>query len=280
MEKLMQKIIRMMIALFVLLVATHAYAQVGVVTEVHGEVSLQRADRHFILQPGVDLYPQDIIRSEDAASAQFDMDDGSMISISSNTEITIADYQLREDKSVASATIELVTGWLRFAVTKLRGHESSFRLSMPTAVLGVRGTEGVIEVLGSDESLSTQILLEEGEVEVAERIHENRLAGQKIYLKPGQFAERKFGRMLYKRAKASATFKKRLPARLKMKLKQRIKMLKKRGIAPRKMANNKLKRQQLKKHDQRVLKTRLKKAKDKKREFKRNQRERPHKRPM
>ncbi|MDX8402848.1 MAG: FecR family protein [Mariprofundaceae bacterium] len=265
----MNEFIKGMLTAVLLLFSLSAYAQVGVVTEINGEVTLQRVDHHFILSPGVNLYSGDVIRSGENSSAQFDMDDGSMISISSNAEITVADYQLREDRSVVSATIKLTSGWLRFAISKLRGKESSFRLSMPTAVLGVRGTEGVIEVSGSGESASTQILLEEGEVEVAERVRKGRLSGQKIYLKRGQFAERKFGRILLKRSRMSVGFKKRLPAKLKAKLKQRIKMLKRRGIVPRKLIHHKIKRQQLKKRNQLIRKIKRKKAKDKKRKLKR-----------
>jgi len=218
-----------------LLFSAHAFAQVGVVTEISGEAVLQRGEEQFALASGVEVNPGDIIRSGEEAGVQLEMDDGSMISISSNAEITIAEYQLREDRSVASATIELLSGWLRFAVTRLRGSESSYQLSMPTAVLGVRGTEGVIEVSGSGESAHTRIFLEEGEVEIAEEMRKGRLSGQKVRLRSGEFAERRFRQLLLKRAVVPAAFKKRLPARLKTKLKRRIKLLKKRGIQPKKI---------------------------------------------
>jgi len=245
----MKWMIRLVGVLATFLVVMNVYAQIGVVTEVSGDVTVQRDGDQYNLAPGVELYSKDIIRSDSDASAQFEMDDGSMISISSNAEVKIADYKLREDKSVVSATIDLVSGWLRFAVVKLRERDSAYSFNMPTAVLGVRGTEGIIEVTGSGETAATQVMLEEGEVELAEKIRKGRFSGQKIRLKPGQFAERKFGRILLKRAKMSAAFKKRIPARLKTKLKRRIKLLKRRGVSPRKIKKiirSKLKQQKLK----------------------------------
>lgn len=288
----MNQFVKAFIATGALLFSVHAFAQVGVVTEINGEVTLQRGEEHFALVTGVDLYPGDTIRSGEDAGAQLDMDDGSMISISSNAEITIANYQLREDESVSNATIELLSGWLRFAVAKLRNRDSSYQLSMPTAVLGVRGTEGVVEVSGGGESAHTRIFLEEGEVEIAEEVRKGRLSGQKVRLRAGEFAERRFRQMLLKRAVVPAAFKKRLPIRLKTKLKRRIKLLKKRGIQPKKLGQimrNKIKRTKLKeqlrtrpeKREEAVKKLKQKKKlREKKKKIRRDKRERRLKRNL
>lgn len=229
------RFLRILSLLFALLAAVPAFAQVGVVTRVEGDVQLERNGEFYTVEEGVELFPDDIIRSSGEASAQFDMDDGSLLSIGADAEIKIADYALAEDKSVVSATVDVLSGWLRFAVAKLRSDRQSYRFSMPTAVIGVRGTEGVIEVSGSGESASSQVLLEEGEVEVAEQLRKNRLYGQKVRLKAGQFAERKFGRLLMKRSRVPEAFTKRVPGLLKVKLKQRVHILKKRGVRPQKV---------------------------------------------
>ncbi|GMQ99244.1 MAG: hypothetical protein BMS9Abin18_0060 [Zetaproteobacteria bacterium] len=217
------------------LFATAAFAHIGVVTEVTGSIELQRGEEVFAAESGVDVMPGDLLRSSEESSVQVDMDDGSILSIGANSTLQIDDYKLREDKSVISASIALVSGWLRFAVAKLRQQDSSYRFHMPTAVLGVRGTEGVLEVTGEGDKVESRVMLEEGEVDVAEEVKKGRLRGARIVLRPGQYASRRHGRMLKMLRRAPFAFRNRMPARLRAKLIRRIRMLKRRGVPPRRI---------------------------------------------
>ena len=233
--------------LFMVIFAGQACAAVGVATTISGQVELQRGDQVFALVEGVNLNIGDIVRTGDDASAQLDMDDGSVLSLGGNSEMVIGDYRMREDGSVAEAAIEMLVGWLRFAVSKLRSQDSSYRFHMPTAVLGVRGTEGVIQVEDEEGAEASRILLEEGVVDVVES--DGR--GRRLTLRQGQFAERLHGKGLALRLDMAASFRKRLPPHLRMKLKRRARMLKRRGVAPRmirKVTRHDLRRY-LKRHD-------------------------------
>jgi len=215
------------------LLATEAFAHVGVVTEVTGSIELQRGEDVFAAESGVDVMPGDVLRSSKESSIQVDMDDGSILSIGANSALQIDDYKLREDKSVISASIALVSGWLRFAVAKLRQQDSSYRFHMPTAVLGVRGTEGVLEVTGEGDKVESRVMLEEGEVDVAEEVRKGRLRGARVVLRPGQYASRRHGRVLKMLRRAPFAFRNRMPARLRARLVHRIRMLRRRGVSPR-----------------------------------------------
>jgi len=217
------------------LFATAAFAHVGVVTEVAGSIELQRGEDVFAAQSGVDVMPGDVLRSGKESSVQVDMDDGSILSIGASSTLQIDDYKLREDKSVISASIALVSGWLRFAVAKLRQQDSSYRFHMPTAVLGVRGTEGVLEVTGEGDKVESHAMLEEGEVDVAEEVEKGRLRGARVVLRPGQYASRRHGRVLKMLRRVPFAFRNRMPARLRAKLIRRIRMLKHRGVPPRRI---------------------------------------------
>ncbi len=208
---------------------------VGVISDVNGEVDLHRGDEVLIAEPGVDVEPGDVLVSGEGASAQLDMDDGSSLAIGANSSMKIRNYQLREDRSVLSAAIELATGWLRFAVAKLRSRDSSYRFHMPTAVLGVRGTEGVLEVTGEGEAAESRAALEEGEVELAEKLEHGRLAGRRIVLGPGQYAERRRAHPFRFRRHVPASFRRHVPPRLRARLRRRAHLLKRRGIHPRRL---------------------------------------------
>jgi len=228
-----------------------ASAAVGVATVISGQVELQRSDQVFALVEGVNLNIGDIVRTGGDASAQLDMDDGSVLSLGENSEMVIGDYRLREDGSVAEAAIEMLTGWLRFAVSKLRSKDSSYRFHMPTAVLGVRGTEGVIQVEDEEGAEASRILLEEGVVDVVESDGEEGLTAKKLTLRKGQFAERLRGKRLALRLHMAASFRKRLPPHLRMKLKRRARMLRRRGVTPRmiRRATRHDMRRYMKRHD-------------------------------
>ncbi|MDQ6957675.1 MAG: FecR family protein [Mariprofundaceae bacterium] len=215
--------------------ATAAFAHVGVVTEVTGSIELQRGEEVFTVESGVDIMPGDLLRSNKESSVQVDMDDGSILSIGANSTLQIDDYKLREDKSVISASIALVSGWLRFAVAKLHQQDSSYRFHMPTAVLGVRGTEGVLEVTGEGDKVESRVMLEEGKVDVAEEVRKGQLRGARVVLRSGQYASRRRGRLLKMLRRAPFAFRNRMPARLRIKLVRRIRMLKRRGVPPRRI---------------------------------------------
>lgn len=239
--------------LFMVIFTGQACAAVGVATAISGQVELQRSDQVFVLVEGVNLNIGDIVRTGDDASAQLDMDDGSVLSLGGNSEMVIGDYSLHEDGSVAEAAIEMLTGWLRFAVSKLRAKDSSYRFHMPTAVLGVRGTEGVIQVEDEEGTEASRILLEEGVVDVVETDGD----GNRLTLKGGEFAERLHGKRLAKRLQMAALFRKRVPPHLRMKLRHRARMLKRRGVSPRMLrkVTRRDMRRYLKRHDvQRKLK--------------------------
>jgi len=211
-----------------------ASAPVGVATEVTGMVELERGGESFALTEGVNVSAGDIIRTDDNAATQIDMDDGSMLSLGENSEITIRDYSLGKDKNVLSASVEMAVGWLRFAVAHLRS-EGSYQIHMPTAVLGVRGTEGLIRVEPEDGHFSSHVIMDEGTVELAKGIRKGRLFGSRLMLRGGEYAERGFSGPFVKQSKAPAWLVAMISKRMKARLVRRTKLLKKRGVLPRKL---------------------------------------------
>jgi len=207
-----------------------AQASVGVATDVQGTATLTRDHQFFLLEEGVEINSRDIIHTGSDSSIQLDMDDGSIISLGSNSHIALSQYKIHRKKRGIAATVNLVSGWLRFAVAKLVSFDSHYRFTTSTAVLGVRGTEGLINVEGQGVSSVSSLLLESGKIIMAESVRGNALSGQLVTVNPGEFASRNVGRKIIKQAHAPSSFIQRIPARLKSPLKHRSTKL--RGTKP------------------------------------------------
>ena len=232
-----QYVMLLLLPVFLTLCSGIAMASIGVVTEVSGLVELERASESFALTEGVNINAGDIVSTDNDASVQIDMDDGSMLSLGENSQIHIRDYVLREDKSVLSASVDLAVGWLRFAVAHLRS-AGRYQIQMPTAVLGVRGTEGLLQVEPEDGYFSSHVVMDEGRVELAERQEKGRLLGTRIFLNAGEYAERQHDGRLLKSHQAPAWLVAAISKRMKKRLIRRSMLLKKRGVLPRKLRHS------------------------------------------
>ena len=211
-----------------------ADGEVGVITKLSGDVELMRGDQVLAAEAGVNLMPDDVVRTGEDASVQIDMDDGSSFAMGANSSLHIKEYRMREDHSIVAAAIDKISGWMRFAVAKLY-HADYYRFQMPTAVLGVRGTEGVLNVEGEGDNVQSNIMLDEGDVDVAERVEKGRLFGNRLRLRSGEYAYRHAGRMLLMRRHLPEQLRQRMPAFVKARLVRRVKFLKQRGIRPRRI---------------------------------------------
>jgi FecR protein len=209
-----------------------ADGEVGVITEVSGEAELLRGDQVLAAEAGVNLMPGDVVRTGDDATAQIDMDDGSSFAMGGKSSLRVREYRMREDHSIIAAAIDDISGWMRFAVAKLR-QADYYRFQMPTAVLGVRGTEGVLNVEGEGDNAQSNIMLDKGNVEVAERVENGRLFGNRLQLRDGEYAYRHAGRMLLMRRHFPEQLRQRMPAFVQARLVRRVRFLRRRGIRPR-----------------------------------------------
>jgi hypothetical protein len=200
---------------------------IGVFTEVEGEVQLLRGENYLAAASGVEVEQQDIVETSAGATAQLDMEDGSVFKLGPETRLVLSDYQLDGDRNVVSAGLDVLAGWVRFAVSKLRG-AGSYAFRTPVMTVGVRGTEGVIEA----ESESGGLHLEEGEVEIAGAGDD---AGAFVAerVTAGQFVQRQRGQRFQRLDRPPPEFARRLPPVVRHKLERRAQELRRRGVPPR-----------------------------------------------
>lgn len=208
---------------FLLFVAPLAHAAAGVFSDVDGETRIQRGDAYYTAAPGVEVEADDIVETGDNAAAQVEMNDGTILKLGANTRLLLADYKLDTDNSVLTAGLEVLSGWLRFAVAKLHGSDRRFDINTPTMTVGIRGTEGVIEAANERNGL----LLEEGRVAVRAAD-----AGT-MPVSAGQYIERAAGRPFARPGAVPAAFRARLPMIMRERAVRRAQFLRARGVPPR-----------------------------------------------
>ena len=110
-------------------------------------MSLAQAAIRRLAEAGGGLQPADRIVTGRDASATFMLKDGTVVSVGPNSTLELAKVQFdttTQDGSIMlnllQGTIRVVTGWL----AKL--HPEQVKVITPTSVVGVRGTDFIVEV--------------------------------------------------------------------------------------------------------------------------------------
>jgi len=212
--------VRSLVLCLLLLTPMAAAAGIGVFAEVKGDTNILRGEAYLAAAPGVDVEEDDIIETGKSASVQVEMNDGTMLKLGASSRLLLADYKLDSSGKVVNAGLEVLSGWLRFAVSKLRSKESRYAINTPTMTIGIRGTEGVIEA----QTARGGLLLEEGEVSV------HAANSSSIALRAGEYVERASGQSFVRPKTVPAAFRSRMPLTMQARMERRALLLKRRGV--------------------------------------------------
>jgi len=219
---------RIILAVGLAWAASTAHAgSVGVFSETSGDVKFLRGDSYFAAVPGVEVEAQDLVETADDGSAQLDMKDGTLLRIGPGSHLSLSEYRLDDGGNVLSAGIEVVSGWLRFAVAKLHA-DADYRIETSTMTIGIRGTEGVVEAKDTEGSL----YLEEGAVDV-HSADAAPGAPSAAHVRGGGYIERMRGRAFMPAAVVPAAFRERMPPVFRERMQRRVHLLRRRGVPPR-----------------------------------------------
>ena len=140
----MQAVMKRSLIAAVLLAPLLAFAQ-GTVQHLSGTMSVQRADGSVrLLSERSQVRVGDIISTERDSYAQVKFTDGGVVTLRPSTQVRLDEYRFAEGQPANDGfAMGLLKGGLR-KVTGLigkRGNRDAFRLSTPTATVGIRGTD-------------------------------------------------------------------------------------------------------------------------------------------
>lgn len=119
----------------------------GTIQHLSGTLSVQRVDGSVrLLSERSEVRQGDLITTERDSYAQVRFTDGGVMTLRPNTQVRLERYQFSEGQpDNDSFAISLLKGGLR-KITGLigkRGSREAFRLTTPTATVGIRGTDFV-----------------------------------------------------------------------------------------------------------------------------------------
>lgn len=119
---------------------------VAVVKIVSGGVSVERAGQTLPVVVGMSLHQADTLVTGRDGSAGVTFEDNSLMSLGASTRLAIDRFQF--DRTTHAGRFETTLGKGRLAVVsgKIAKHElDAMKVRTPTALLGVRGTEFIVE---------------------------------------------------------------------------------------------------------------------------------------
>jgi hypothetical protein len=109
---------------------------------VQGRVEIERSGLRLPGVKGVALRQGDIIRTMDNGEMVIVFDDGSVVALRNNSELTLDAYRFRGKAQERNKVINLAVGTLRYvSAVFVRGPKMDTALKTHTATIGIRGTD-------------------------------------------------------------------------------------------------------------------------------------------
>ncbi|ADJ62802.1 FecR family protein [Herbaspirillum seropedicae] len=123
--------------------------QAAIVKVMRGEVQAQREGKTRPLAVGERLYEGDRVLTAAASSVGFTLRDDTLISLGPNSQFLLEQFVFNEKTDEGNIAVRMVKGTLRY-VSGLIGKHAPERqqFSTPTATIGIRGTDFIVEVAG------------------------------------------------------------------------------------------------------------------------------------
>lgn len=136
--------------LLALLAAAGAQAAAARVDFSFGAVTVAGRAGERPVAKGIELDSGDVVRTGANGRAQLRFTDGGFVSLQPNTEFRIDDYRFQGKADGTERGLFALTRGAMRTVTGLVGrvNRDAYKVTTPTATVGIRGTGGLIQVLG------------------------------------------------------------------------------------------------------------------------------------
>ena len=127
--------------------STLAAEPAGMVKTSKGVVSLERGGQKLLAVVGTQVFPADKLRTGATGAVGVTLRDNTLLSAGPNSLMVIDKFDFDSTTQVGSMSIAIRKGTLSVASGKIaRQNPAAVQFHTPTSVLGVRGTEFVVEV--------------------------------------------------------------------------------------------------------------------------------------
>ena len=115
---------------------------VGSVKTVQGAVSVQRTSGSLPVTEGMRLLRQDILHTGADSRMAFMLQDGTRISLGSNSEMKLDEFRYEPAKNKYALGIDMTKGVFAYISGKIASFSpESVKVRTPVGIIGVRGTQ-------------------------------------------------------------------------------------------------------------------------------------------
>jgi hypothetical protein len=138
---------------FFIVVPVRAFAQpafVGHIAATAGDVSIVRHGAYVVPETGAPVYRDDTITTGSTGRMRILFADNTAISIGPNTGINIDRYVSTPSKR--DVLLSMIRGRARFFVSKITNILNTYDIHTATAIIGIRGTDFLIDVSNKRET--------------------------------------------------------------------------------------------------------------------------------
>lgn len=118
----------------------------GTLKTVQGDVSLLRGDTVAMARPGDGVGVRDRLVTGGDGAAALTLRDGSQLLVGPRSSVALSRFEYEATTQQGHLAVDLLRGSLRFITGLIaRQDPSQVRVTTPTAVVGVRGTDFIVE---------------------------------------------------------------------------------------------------------------------------------------
>ena len=126
--------------------ASYAEDSAGMIKEVKGIATIERGEQKLSAQPGVKLLVSDHIITSANSSVGITLHDGTLLSAGSNSTVSLNKFAFDSTTNSGVLDASLKRGTLAVVSGKLsKSSPGAVTYRTPTSILGVRGTEFILE---------------------------------------------------------------------------------------------------------------------------------------
>jgi hypothetical protein len=106
-----------------------------VVNDVRGVIGTQEP---AILHAGIDVFQNEVVRTGEKSASRVKFQDNTDLSVGASSEVTLDHFVFDPDPTKSQVALSIAKGVVRFTTGSLP--KSAYKISTPTATIGVRGT--------------------------------------------------------------------------------------------------------------------------------------------
>ena len=134
------------VAMLVTMGAAYAGADAGTIKDTKGTATIERGDKKIAAKPGLKVLVSDVVTTGADSSVGITLNDGTLLSAGQNSTLTLNKFAFDSTTTKGVLDASLKRGTLAVVSGKLsKSSPDAVTYRTPTSILGVRGTEFVLE---------------------------------------------------------------------------------------------------------------------------------------